>query len=380
MRLFWERRVRRIKARKKASTASASSAADRIATLTSKLPVTFLTDKNFTSFVANRPRDYYAILMFTALDSRYQCQVCGRARDTFVRAAELYSDQYDFSVEDRDRRLAFMIVDVDSARDTFNDMGLETVPRIFALPPLSSESPKIRVGDFEVQSQSLLEGPSAFLGSLKESTGISVVVTQDPWGYVLTMCALAYVLAFLASAASFDPAEALYWYRSSNLWGGLSSLLVVGVSGSIFCVIRSAPLVGFYRGLTIFAGAGRDQYLLEGIIISALTVGCGVAGMVMLGATKFRSPEPFTRHIMVILALATFIALGTEIAQLYQMKTGWYQFKDTLPPEVWAWISGSVKRAAVYGNVSFDSARCTSTSSRASPALRRRLRTYYLIT
>ena len=332
---------------KKTSTASASSAADRISTLASKLPVTFLSDKNFTSFVANRPRDYHALLMFTALDERYQCQVCGRARDTFVRAAELYNDQYNFAIEAVDKRLAFMIVDVDSARDTFNDMGLETVPRIFALPPLSTESPKIRVGDFEVQSQSLLEGPPAFLGSVKDSTGISVVVTQDPWGYILIMGALAYLMAFIASAASFNPAEALYWYRSSSLWVVVSSIcFMVGVSGSIFCVIRSAPLVGMYHGLTIFAGAGRDQYLLEGVIISLLTVGCGVAGMVMLGATKLRSPEPFTRHILVMLALAIFISLGTEIAQLYQMKTGWYQFKDTLPPEAWAWISGSVKKSS----------------------------------
>ena len=108
--------------------------------------------------------------MFTALDKKYQCQVCGRAKDTFVRAAELYSDQYDFAGESSDRRVAFLIVDVDSARDTFNDMGLETVPRIYALPPLSTDSPKIRVRDFEIQSQSLLEGPSAFLDSVKEST------------------------------------------------------------------------------------------------------------------------------------------------------------------------------------------------------------------
>ncbi len=345
--LSYAKKGRSGKAKKASGSASsASSAGDRITTLASKLPLTYLSDKNFTAFVANRPRDYHAVLMFTALDKKYQCQVCGRAKDTFVRAAELYSDQYDFAGESSDRRVAFLIVDVDSARDTFNDMGLETVPRIFALPPLSTESPKVRVGDFEIQSQSLLEGPSAFLDSVKESTGISVVVTQDPWSYILIMGVLAYLLAFVASAASFTPAEALYWYRSSSLWVVVSSLcFIVGVSGSIFCVIRSAPLVGMHHGLTIFAGAGRDQYLLEGIIISLMTLGCGVAGMIMLGATKLRSPEPFTRHILVMLALATFIALGTEIAQLYQMKTGWYQFKDTLPPEAWAWITGSVKKS-----------------------------------
>lgn len=325
------------------------SAAQRVSTIAAKTPYTFLSDKNFTTFVANRPRNYHAILMFTALDPRYQCAVCGRARNVFVEAAKFYDDQYDFQGESTKKRLAFFIVDVDLGRNTFNDMGLETVPRTFALPPLDADAPKIKVGDFEVNSQSLLDGAPAFLEQISGATSVSVVPTKDPWQYILITCLVAYLLAYFASAASFNPSEAVFWYRSPRIWVFASMVcFIVGVSGSIFCVIRSAPLVGRYqgRGMTIFAGQGRDQFLLEGLIIGLLTVGCGVAGVLMVAASKIKSPEPLTRHVGVILGLAMFIVFGMEIADYYKMKTGWYQVKETIPPEMWAWMSGSVKKSS----------------------------------
>ncbi len=332
----------------KDTSSKEESGAQRVSTIASKSPYTFLTDKNFTTFVANRPRNYYAIIMFTALDPRYQCGVCSRARNVYVEASKFYEEQFSFLTEETKKRLAFFVIDVDSGRNTFNDMGLETVPRIFALPPLDIDAPKIKVGDFEVNSQSLLDGSAAFLEQIGETTGVKVVPTQNPWQYILVICVIAYLLAYVASAASFKPSEAVLWYRSPKIWVLVSvACFIVGVSGSIFCVIRSAPLVGRYqgRGLTIFAGQGRDQYLLEGLIVGLLTVGCGIAGMMMIGASKIKSPEPLTRHIGVILALSLFVVLSLEIAELYKLKTGWYQVKDTLPPGMWAWMSGSVKKS-----------------------------------
>ncbi|RYG63970.1 hypothetical protein EON64_14900, partial [archaeon] len=48
----------------------------------------------------------------------------------------------------------------------------------------------------------------------------------------------------------------------------------VGVSGSISCVIRGAPLFGFSRQgvVSVFAAQGREQFYLEGIAVAALTL------------------------------------------------------------------------------------------------------------
>ena len=119
----------------------------------------------------------------------------------------------------------------------------------------------------------------------------------------------------------------------------------VGVSGSIFCVIKSAPLYGMSRkGLTIFATQGRDQYLLEGIIISFMTLLCAFAAYFLTLATKIRR-FPILRHLLVILSLAVFVVLGAYIFEVYVSKTGWYHLKDTMPPQLWQWISSAVKKS-----------------------------------
>ena len=120
----------------------------------------------------------------------------------------------------------------------------------------------------------------------------------------------------------------------------------MGVSGSIFCVIKSAPLYGMTRkGVSIFAAQGRDQYLLEGIIIALMTLACGLAAYFLNIATRMRR-FPVLRHVLVILSLAVFIVLGCHIFETYRMKTGWYHLKDTFPPELWAFFSSALKKTS----------------------------------
>lgn len=120
----------------------------------------------------------------------------------------------------------------------------------------------------------------------------------------------------------------------------------VGVSGSIFCVIKGAPLYGMTRkGVSIFATQGRDQYMLEGIIVAAMTLACGFAAYFLHIATRMRR-FPLLRHLLVILSIAVWIVLGVHIFNTYTMKTGWYQLKDTFPPELWIFFSGALKKSS----------------------------------
>lgn len=117
------------------------------------------------------------------------------------------------------------------------------------------------------------------------------------------------------------------------------------MSGSIFCVIKSAPLYGMSRkGVTIFASQGRDQFLLEGIIIAFMTLLCGFAAYSLVLATKIRR-FPVVRHLLVVLSLAVWVVLGAYIFEVYVAKTGWYHLKDTVPPQVWFWIASAVKKS-----------------------------------
>jgi hypothetical protein len=99
-----------------------------------------------------------------------------------------------------------------------------------------------------------------------------------------------------------------------------------------------------YKGVRIFAGAGREQYLLEGIIVAAWTVGCGVAGIMMYWSTKM--PFAPLRHVMVIGSMSVFIVLAMQIWTAYVDKTRWYNLKDTMPEHLWSYFTSSVKKSS----------------------------------
>lgn len=119
----------------------------------------------------------------------------------------------------------------------------------------------------------------------------------------------------------------------------------MGVSGSIFCIIRSAQPYGLTRaGMVLFAPQGRDQYLIEGVVVALWTVGCGLSYSMMLWATRLRFPV--LRHALVLLSMTLFVVLALQIWQAYIDKTSWYSLRDTVPAELWAWLSASVKKTS----------------------------------
>lgn len=81
-----------------------------------------LFDKNFSSFVSDRPREYYAALLFTATGSKYRCSICLKVKPIFDDVAKLYHEQYEFNSSAIDKRIAFFRVEVDNARNIFSAM------------------------------------------------------------------------------------------------------------------------------------------------------------------------------------------------------------------------------------------------------------------
>ena len=81
-----------------------------------------LFDKNFSSFVSDRPREYFAALLFTATSSKYQCSICLKVKPIFEDVAKLYHDQYEFNSSAPDKRIAFFRIEVDNAKNIFNAM------------------------------------------------------------------------------------------------------------------------------------------------------------------------------------------------------------------------------------------------------------------
>lgn len=230
----------------------AEKSSKRFADLVNKMassPVVSLTDTTFNKFVVERPRDYHALLMFTATDKKYQCSVCLRAKMILDDVAKYYQDQYDFNSSSISERLAFFRIEVDDARNTFGEMQLETVPRVYLLPPTNSSSPKMRVSDFEVEAGALMQGASVALEEITRSTGIKVFylvlylsmvdrpsqinITIRPEPLLLVLGVIGVLVALFVAAASGDVYAALLWYQSPKIW------VVVSIVSSSFPLFQS---------------------------------------------------------------------------------------------------------------------------------------------
>ena len=72
--------------------------------------------------------------MFTAAGSTYQCAQCTAVQPQFQQLAYSYSKQVPNVVSD-DNPIVWAIADVDTARQVFAQMQLQTVPHIYIIPP-----------------------------------------------------------------------------------------------------------------------------------------------------------------------------------------------------------------------------------------------------
>jgi hypothetical protein len=118
----------------------------------------------------------------------------------------------------------------------------------------------------------------------------------------------------------------------------------VGISGSISCIIRAAPFYGVGRdgGIEIFADANREQYFLEGFTIAFFTLSAAMSGVLLFYSTKL--PYALLRHVVAIASMSMFIVFGLQLWNAYTEKTRWYSIKETLPEQVWAYLTATVKK------------------------------------
>jgi hypothetical protein len=127
-----------------------------------------------TYLFSDRPREYHASLLFTAKDAKYDCKICRLAEVTYREAASHYFNQNEFSIVDTNKRIAFFILDIDSARSIFNSLSLDSVPRLFILPPRTEKDGKTNIFDFALSSSTLLDGTSALLAEIEAKSGVAV--------------------------------------------------------------------------------------------------------------------------------------------------------------------------------------------------------------
>jgi len=309
----------------------------RLSRLASKESIIQLSDKNFTKYALQAPRPYAVAVVFNAMAPDYGCEACRIFRHTFKAVADMYRGQYDLNTTDQ--KLVFFEIDVDRGRQMFGAMQLQSAPHVYVLPESSGDS---SLGDLMLLRESVIMAPAErLLKALHVRLGIKIEVRKPPGQLLVLGAAFTVLLAFVASwAASFDTFKDLIssprWYIAVS-W----AFFATGVSGIVYSILNSPQLFSVRDGM-LFHPANRSQFALEGFLVVGLMLLLAVCAIVLFEAP--RAKWWTTRHLGVLLGFSAFAVLFIGLMEVYLFKTGFYRLSETFPPEVWNWISSSIKR------------------------------------
>ena len=338
-------------------------------------PINYLSDRNFTNYVVDKPRFYHAAILLTARDARYQCVPCEQSEASFKTLAKHYHMSYDIAGVEADERVIFFVLDVDTSRKTFGSLEIETVPRFYVLPPRPTvNAPKVKTSEYEMATTSSLQGLSSFMNEFNRVSGLKLEPRVEPQPILLIIGMFSAIFALLASISEGDVIKLINIFRSSWIWMVVSILCFgFGVSGSVYCIIRNAPPFSHERDgtINIWGQGSRDQTVLEGIAVAFYTISCAIAMfLVYIGSgfantwtnidinipylTKGKTiklPIPgwlvnIMRNLLVCAGLALFIVMGKHLCGAYLLKTQWYRISETLPPYIWQPLSSNVRKTS----------------------------------
>jgi hypothetical protein len=379
----------------------------------------YLSDGNFTKYMIERPRLFQSLLLFTATHSKFKCSACKSASELLLKTYSYYTDAHhltdlvvnfnsssaktdggEFGEGSGGRKkyhdvLFVFVVDIDSSRDAFSLFGVDAVPKAFLLPPSTASSASPAPGSsqvklvrhrlfaledpavFEIGQQQLMLEQASFLQLVGARTGISIVPTVRAVNLLAPLVAVAALLAFASSMQRHYHFNLIFNTYSSCLCS--LAAFGVGISGSVFCFVRKSPWVsttldpatGVVTAIKVFAEQDRHQYLLEGVIVAALTLVCAGCLFVLsrladgdpgsetdadnrtpaadsdsLVSTLRHTVSSLCRHIVAVLLLSAAVLCVLLLFRLYTDKTDWYRLREALPPEVSEFFSGKVLKSS----------------------------------
>lgn len=228
-----------------------------------------LTEANYKKHLYGH-RDYDVILFMTSQAPQLNCALCREYTPTFEAAAHLYVQTYPNGVESG-KDVYFLYADFLDGKKLFEEMGLDTIPKLFHLAS-TPESTKDSVFQKETNQFPFYQGNfmELTLQWILQVTGHHVDVHTPPdYGKMVfnAIATFATVLLFKRYRA-----QVFAIFLSSFLWGAATILLVLlFISGQMFTQIRSVPFMNEKpSGAEIISPNAQMQYGVETQIVSSL--------------------------------------------------------------------------------------------------------------
>ncbi|KAB5577550.1 OST3/OST6 family protein [Coniochaeta sp. 2T2.1] len=274
------------------------------------------------------PRDYTGLVLLTALEGRYGCELCRQ----FQPEWELLSRSWTKGDKKGESRVAFGTLDFSDGRETFVSLGLQTAPVLLLFPPtvgphaVSSAEP-LRY-DFTNGPQTAEQVHDWLVRHTPDRPhpAIKRPINYMAWIIGLTIAAGVGTLIYVLWPYAWPFAS------NRNVWAAISLIsILLFTSGHMFNHIRKVPYIAGdgKGGISYFAGGFQNQYGMETQIVAAM-YGVLSFAAISLAVKVPRIADPKSQQLMVILWSGVLFLMYSFLLSVFRMKNGGYPY--SLPP------------------------------------------------
>lgn len=274
------------------------------------------------------PRDYTVVVLLTALEARFGCQMCRE----FQPEWDVIAKSWVRGDREGASRVIFGTLDFADGKGTFQKLMLQTAPIILLFPPTTgvgakSDAQPVRY-DFTTGPQSAEQVYGWITRHLPDGPKPRIYRPLNYVRIVATTTIILGAVSFLSIASPYI----LPILQNRNLWAAISLIIILlFTSGHMFNHIRKVPYVsGDGRGgISYFAGGFSSQFGLETQIVAAI-YGVLSFATIALALKVPRMGDPKQQQVAVMVWGSLMFGMYSFLLSVFRVKNGGYPFH--LPP------------------------------------------------
>ncbi|KAL2833219.1 hypothetical protein BDW59DRAFT_138291 [Aspergillus cavernicola] len=277
--------------------------------------------------LTSKPRDYYAAVILTAMESRFGCVLCREFQPEF----DLIARSWNKGSTPDDFKLLFGTLDFNNGKAAFQRLMLQTAPVLLVFPP--TIGPYARVDDspmrFDFSGPISADQVYAWINRhLPDGPKPPLV---RPINYMRIVSGVTILMGVVTLFTVLSP-YILPIVRNRNLWAAFSLVaILLFTSGHMFNHIRKVPYVaGDGRGgISYFAGGFSNQFGMETQIVAAMYAVLSFSA-IGLAMKVPRIADKKSQQVAVVIWGVVLLGTYSFLLSVFRAKNGGYPF--FLPP------------------------------------------------
>lgn len=279
-------------------------------------------DHNFAKLVLGKHRPYHTIVLFTTANTRGECSAC----DAFAAELSVLAYSYELVAPSLDGMPVFFVRALfHENQQTFKSYDIRGVPMLaYYAPTTNTAHPKSVLPAVFMEEVQEAEKMAQFV---RGYSGVNIEVYRSPvMGLVRLFALLSFVGLLVKYAREQVVALVQYVLANKFIWMVVSlGIYFISVSGVLYDVIRGVPWVGAdNQGNPVFISGSGSQYVLEGLFIGVLNIGCAASILLLKSSMASTHARTTSSAVTCLMYGFGFVVLYKLVQSLYRNKNRWY--------------------------------------------------------